>query len=304
MHVLYSYTYNMINRKGFTLAELLIAVAIVGVLTGIAIPLFSYAVETGKENADSNVEKTAKMVASVEFLNQEGTQSTAGIYYYNASTAELLATRQGISAYGQGTESGSVKEDHTQSILSVIVDTDGNITTSWTSSGIVSAAMNGTSTIQESIVAFADSSANSKYLASWPIDSTDTSASADYVRKNFTQLFNQMNVVSWKIEKDSSYTIPWVTDVDITSVPVGTWVRVIRYNPNKKYLTYTAAYELVQKASDGSNQLAGGTGATVYHEIVGQDSTTKRDYTKTVSIYNSAPASGTTAELAQYFIAR
>lgn len=63
------------NRKGFTLAELLIVVAIIAVLVAIAIPVFTTQLEKAKEATDlANIRsKYAELVISV----LDGSQTTA-----------------------------------------------------------------------------------------------------------------------------------------------------------------------------------------------------------------------------------
>lgn len=69
----------LVNRKGFTLVELLVVVAIIGILAAIAIPKFTSASETARG---------AKIVADLRTLD-----SAAELYYASAqATAAAIAT--------------------------------------------------------------------------------------------------------------------------------------------------------------------------------------------------------------------
>ena len=59
------------KRKGFTLAELLIVVAIIAVLVAIAIPIFTSQLEKSREATDAANIRAAYAQASVEVLETE-----------------------------------------------------------------------------------------------------------------------------------------------------------------------------------------------------------------------------------------
>ncbi len=60
---------NRKNKKGFTLAELLIVVAIIGVLVAISIPIFTSQLEKSREATDLANIRSAYAEASVEALD-------------------------------------------------------------------------------------------------------------------------------------------------------------------------------------------------------------------------------------------
>ncbi len=68
------------NKKGFTLAELLIVVAIIAVLVAIAIPVFSAQLEKAKESTDmANIRSAyATLVAKYLEDNSPGTITVQG----------------------------------------------------------------------------------------------------------------------------------------------------------------------------------------------------------------------------------
>lgn len=67
------------NKKGFTLAELLIVVAIIAVLVAIAIPVFTSQLEKSREATDMANLRAAYAEASVAALEKtDGTGATAG----------------------------------------------------------------------------------------------------------------------------------------------------------------------------------------------------------------------------------
>ncbi len=71
------------DRSGFTLAELLIVVAIIGVLSGIAIPVFSTQLEKSREAADlANVRSAYAIVVTAEITGDTTvSRESAGAYY-------------------------------------------------------------------------------------------------------------------------------------------------------------------------------------------------------------------------------
>ncbi len=60
------------NRKGFTLAELLIVVAIIAVLVAIAIPVFTTQLEKSREAVDASNIRAAYAEAMSEYLTNGG----------------------------------------------------------------------------------------------------------------------------------------------------------------------------------------------------------------------------------------
>ena len=66
------------NNKGFTLAELLIVVAIIAVLTAIAIPVFNGNLEKAKESADAANLRAAYAMAAAASLDNDGADVVVG----------------------------------------------------------------------------------------------------------------------------------------------------------------------------------------------------------------------------------
>lgn len=64
------------NKKGFTLAELLIVVAIIGVLVAISIPIFTSQLEKAREATDLANIRSAYAEASAELLTDDKTSVT------------------------------------------------------------------------------------------------------------------------------------------------------------------------------------------------------------------------------------
>lgn len=92
---------NMKNKKGFTLAELLIVVAIIAVLVAVSVPIFNSKLEKAREATDIANLRAAKAAAAAEYLGDEGT----GTFYYDADKGVLVKDdKSSITPYGQGTK--------------------------------------------------------------------------------------------------------------------------------------------------------------------------------------------------------
>lgn len=63
---------NKSNKKGFTLAELLIVVAIIAVLVAIAIPVFTSQLEKARQATDAANLRAAYAEASIDSLEKDG----------------------------------------------------------------------------------------------------------------------------------------------------------------------------------------------------------------------------------------
>ena len=70
-----------LNKKGFTLAELLIVVAIIAVLVAISIPIFSAQLEKSRDAVDAANVRSAYAQAAADYLTE--TDGTAATYSYN-----------------------------------------------------------------------------------------------------------------------------------------------------------------------------------------------------------------------------
>lgn len=83
------------KNKGFTLAELLIVVAIIGVLVAISIPIFSKQLEKSREAVDLANLRSAYALGAAKMMTEtsSGDDSDTGradIYVYDPRTSKLI----------------------------------------------------------------------------------------------------------------------------------------------------------------------------------------------------------------------
>ena len=67
--------FKKLNKKGFTLAELLVVVAIIGVLVAISIPIFTSQLEKAKEATDAANFRAAYAEAQVANLDNDASDT-------------------------------------------------------------------------------------------------------------------------------------------------------------------------------------------------------------------------------------
>ena len=90
------------NERGFTLAELLVVVAIIAILVAISIPIFTSKLEKSREATDVANMRAAKAAATVAVLSED-TNFPAGTYKYDADAGKLVADTATVNGYGKGT---------------------------------------------------------------------------------------------------------------------------------------------------------------------------------------------------------
>lgn len=137
------------NKKGFTLIEMLIVVAIIAILIAVSIPLVGSALETARDNTDLANERAAKAeallyylgtVSDTDYKNNVNEDATKGGFnaFYDAKQGTLAKTAP-TEGYGQCTQThedstsyGSTAQGpHTDKVIKVVVSKDGTVNITW-----------------------------------------------------------------------------------------------------------------------------------------------------------------------------
>lgn len=123
------------NEKGFTLAELLIVVAIIGVLVAISIPIFTSQLKKARLATNQANARAAHAALVAELLDE---QKTAGEADYTVSTSKIDHLNDAATALAITTDPSDWKVNDT----GATADLDDKEVTVWT----VSIQDNGTVT--------------------------------------------------------------------------------------------------------------------------------------------------------------
>lgn len=101
------------NKKGFTLIEMLVVIAIIAILVAISIPMVSGALEKAREAADDANLQAAKAVAMVCAMDgkiSNGTTITADgstKYYYDVANGTIVNSTTGLTDQSKGQSSAN-----------------------------------------------------------------------------------------------------------------------------------------------------------------------------------------------------
>ena len=117
----------MRKNKGFTLAELLIVVAIIAVLVAISIPIFTTKLERSREATDLANLRGAYAEQVANLLDWDGKATIAPITITAKQTQDKWQTYGDAETASIGNETwGKVEVDCSTSSWTVSVDTDTN----------------------------------------------------------------------------------------------------------------------------------------------------------------------------------
>ena len=131
-----------LTKKGFTLAELLIVVAILAILVAVSIPIFTSKLHDAKDSTDKANMRAAKAAAVVEYMSATDLEAATGAtYWYDAKNGTVTAATDcpaGIVAYSQCNKSdctgGEGVAKGTGKVVKVVISADGKtITATWES---------------------------------------------------------------------------------------------------------------------------------------------------------------------------
>lgn len=129
------------NKKGFTLAELLIVVAIIGVLVAISIPIFTSQLQKARLATNQANARAAYAAVEAQYLQDD---TATGEYTYTTTDGKIAkadsnkatdtvggsTANKDISSWETGTSVGtgtSTLGNNTYKTWTLTVDTDGSV---------------------------------------------------------------------------------------------------------------------------------------------------------------------------------
>lgn len=125
------------SKRGFTLGELLVVVAIIGVLVGISIPIFTSQLEKSRQATDLANMRSAKAAALDEWMS-EGMPAD---YSRKYDAAKGVMTDSVPEGYGQSSQpantffngdvTGTPNKNGTANYLTISIDSSGAVSYEW-----------------------------------------------------------------------------------------------------------------------------------------------------------------------------
>ena len=127
------------NKKGFTLIEMLIVVAIIAILVAVSIPLVNSALEKARNAVDDANYRSAAALGSIMYLTDADTYATEDgkDWYYKVAADSAQGTLVENKAEAtKGLCTGSITGTcdtggHTDKVIKVTIKSDGTVTLAW-----------------------------------------------------------------------------------------------------------------------------------------------------------------------------
>ncbi len=125
----------LMNKKGFTLMEMLIVVAIIVILVAVSVPVFSSSLNSANAAVDAANLRAAKAAGIAKALENDADESLNGFYIYDITTGTLGIVSEEVPKSATASGSCSVHESSY-----IVVEVDGKTSTAaWYKAGVADA---------------------------------------------------------------------------------------------------------------------------------------------------------------------
>ena len=124
----------LMNKKGFTLMEMLIVVAIIVILVAISVPVFTSQLSNAKKATDDANERAAKGLATTMYLAEAITfdeNATSATLYYDADKGILVDEKEDVLDETGEVGYGQHGDNEKKVVKVVITKATGEVTVSW-----------------------------------------------------------------------------------------------------------------------------------------------------------------------------
>lgn len=130
----------LLNKKGFTLMEMLIVVAIIVILVAISIPTFSNSLESSKKATDAANFRSAKSALVMQTMNDAADKivvADVACYYYDYEAGKFIkAASASAAATAAKDKSEGECNKHADKYIRLDKDASNNVFVEWSDDSV------------------------------------------------------------------------------------------------------------------------------------------------------------------------